>query len=351
MTERVLVLGGTRFVGRHLLERLVALGCAVDVLNRGVTMPPEALPAGVGQLRADRADHGRVRSLLSGRAYDAVFDVSAYRPQEVATVLEALPDTTGHYLLISTCVVYTHLWDPAPGHHDEDPVPIAEDDGTVAGYFGDGDIVVHYAGAKRACETTLLGQDRIPGTVLRPCGIYGRYDDRYRHDYFFDRIAAGRPVLIPDSHVDRRIHLTSVDGLVDACVRAAGRTGDDPLVLNIADRDVLSCGELAEECVRAAGADPRIIVYPRELAGEVLVPAEAGTAPPGAFPFGDEPGFRLDCTRAGEVLGWTAPSIGAGTAALFGAHAERRAAGGRAEPDFRFDDALLARLAAAGSSP
>lgn len=327
-------------MGRCLLERLVGLGCTVEVLNRGVTMPAERLPVGVRHLAADRADHERVHELLAGREYDAVFDTSAYRPQDVAAALGALADTTGHYVLVSTCVVYAHLWGPGPGHRDEDPVPIGEGDDTVEAYFGDGDLVAHYAGAKRACETVLLAQERIPATVLRPCGIYGRYDDRYRHDYFFDRIVAGRPVLVPDSHVGRRVHLTSVDGLTDACVRAALRPGGTHLVLNIADRDVLGCGELARECARAAGVEPDVLTYPSELAGGVIA------APRARFPFGDEPGFRLDCARAGEVLGWTAPSFGVGTAALYADHAKRRAAGTLAAPEFRFDDALLVRLAA-----
>lgn len=339
MSGRALILGGTRFVGRCLLERLVGLGCTVEVLNRGVTMPAEGLPAGVEHLASDRADHERVRALLAGREYDAVFDTSAYRPQDVAAALGGLAGTTGHYVLISTCVVYAHLWGPGPGHRDEDPVPIGEGDDTVEAYFGDGDLVAHYAGAKRACETVLLGQDRKPATVLRPCGIYGRHDDWYRHDYFFDRIAAGRPVLVPDSHVGRRVHLTSVDGLIDACVLAALRPGGTHLVLNVADRDVLACGELAQECARAAGVEPHVVTYPAGLAGGVVA------APRARFPFGDEPGFRLDCARAGEVLGWTAPPFGVGTAVLYADHAERQAAGTLAEPDFRFDDALLVRLA------
>jgi len=333
MAPRVLVLGGTRFVGRALVEHLRGLGYRVDVLNRGVTVATAALPPGVRHLAADRADPAQVRARLARRSYDTVYDTSAYRPAEVTTALAALDGRAGHYVQVSTCVVYAHLWSPGHGHDNARPVPIAEDDTTVAARFDDGDLVAHYAGFKRACETVALDQDRVPVTVLRPCGIYGPHDDCYRHDYFFDRIRAGRPVLVPDTHATRRVHLTSVAGLADACTRAATRTGAAHAVLNVADWDVPDGIGLARACARAAGTPEWVHVYPAAAA--------AGAAPRARYPFGDEPGFALDISRARAELGWDPPELATGTAVLHTDHARRAASGALPAPDLSLDDTLL----------
>ena len=76
MADEVLVLGGSAFVGKHLVEGLVARGAGVTVLNRGRT--PAALPDGVARLVADRTDPVQMSDALTGRDWDAVYDVSGF---------------------------------------------------------------------------------------------------------------------------------------------------------------------------------------------------------------------------------------------------------------------------------
>lgn len=336
MTGRALLVGGGRFVGRRLLDRLLHAGYRVDVLNRGLTRGPADLPPGSRQLVADRTDPVAVGRVLAGRTYDAVFDTSGYRPDEVRSVLEAV--TAGRYVYVSTLVVYTALWsaDPEVG-------PLTEDDETVAAYTGGGDVGIHYAGYKRACELVLLAQNRTPVTILRPCGIYGRGDYWYRHDYFFDRAVRGRPILVPESHRDRRVHLTSVAGLAEVALRAAASTGG-PEVFNVADTTALTCGELARLCVNAtsvAGAvGSEVITYPAGVVDPAGFDARA------RFPFGDEPGFSLSCRRVRDRLGWPGTDLAEGTAALWLDYELRSSRGEVPEPDLSLDDALLRQLAA-----
>lgn len=333
MTATVLLVGGGRFVGRRLLDELVQHGYQVDVLNRGITMRPVELPPGVRHRTADRADRAAVHQAIGGRRFDTIFDTSGYQPEQVRSVLDAVD--AGRYVYLSSLMVYARL---AAGATDAMARPLAEDDETVAPYLGDGDLTEFYAGYKRACETALLGQVRIPVTVLRPCGIYGAGDDRYRHDYFFDRVVRERPILVPDTHLHRRLHLTSVDGLIDVCLRAARDQPAGHRVFNVADRDCVTYRELASMCADVAGVRPRIQVYDARRAA----PLVAAAAPRARFPFGTEPGFALDCARVRRELGWPGTVLRQGTDLLYRDFVDRYEAGTMAEPDFSLDDALLA---------
>jgi 2'-hydroxyisoflavone reductase len=339
MEGSALLVGGGRFVGRRLLAVLLSDGYRLDVLNRGWSLPPEELPPAVRHLAADRTDPAAVRRALGGREYDVVFDTSGYRPQEVRSVLDAVD--AGRYVYISTCMVYSAL-SPVAAEPDVPEVgPLDENDDTVAPRDdSDGDMVAAYPEYKRGCELALLGQERIPATVLRPCGIYGAGDYCYRHDYFFDRVVRGRPVLVPDSHAARTVHLTSVDGLVEVCRLAAAAPSRRHLVLNVVDASALTCTALAELCAQVVGVPPEVVTYPAALATRL------GAALPerARFPFGPEPGFTLSGTRAARELGWPGTAVKERTATLLTDFIARYRAGRVADPDFSLDDAILAGL-------
>src|SRR5688572_26531891 len=101
---RVLVLGGTQFVGRHIALALLAAGHSVSILTRGRT--PDELPADVERLRGDR-DQGRVGlAALRGRTWDACVDTSGYTPRQVRPSAELLGDRVSRYLFVSAVSVY-----------------------------------------------------------------------------------------------------------------------------------------------------------------------------------------------------------------------------------------------------
>ena len=83
---RVLVLGGSRFVGAWLVDELVNAGHQVTVFNRGQT--PAILPAEVERLYGDRQDHSQVREVLEGREYDVIYDVSGYTLPETSVMVD-----------------------------------------------------------------------------------------------------------------------------------------------------------------------------------------------------------------------------------------------------------------------
>lgn len=328
MNDRVLVVGGGRFVGWHLVEHLRARGMAVDVLNRGQTRSVDSLPPGVVHRRANRQDAGSVRSALHGQRYGAVFDTSGYVPSDVMNVLRAVQ--TDRYVYVSTLVVYDALM---PGRGQE--APITEHDATIdsTAHAASGD---DYAADKRACETLLLEQSDVRATVVRPCGIYGVGDYWYRHDYFFDRISSLRPIMVPSGYVGRTIHLTSVAGLAEVCLLAALTELPGHRVYNVADRDPITCDGLAELCSDVAGRETQVSAY-----SESLIPSH-GIGARAAFPFGPEPSFRLDLASVQRDLGWTPSDLRTGTSELWEEYQRRRHLGQVPPADFSLDDLVSA---------
>lgn len=114
---RVLVLGGTGNIGPAHVAAALDRGHTVSVFCRGQT--PSALPAGVELLTGDRdGDLGSI----TGRDWDAVIDIAAFKPIWVRTLGEALKDRVGHYTLISTVSVYADFTSNAAGTHEDDEV-------------------------------------------------------------------------------------------------------------------------------------------------------------------------------------------------------------------------------------
>ena len=95
---RALVVGGSRFIGLHLVRTLSKEGHSVTVLNRGQT--EVTFPGGVERLYADRNDSSQVEAALHGKSFDTVFDISAYTPSVLGLTVKALQGNIGHYSVL-----------------------------------------------------------------------------------------------------------------------------------------------------------------------------------------------------------------------------------------------------------
>ncbi len=193
----LLVIGGTRFVGRHLVRSAIAGGHAVTLLHRGGADEP--FPE-VEHLHADRdAD----LSVLRGRRFDATADVCGYWPRQVRSLAEALDGGGGQHLFVSSVSAYADP--PRPGG-DED-IPLAELDADDPDTVPMSDQT--YGGLKVACERTAATlHDRL--TVVRPTYVVGPYDTTDRFCWWLDRISRGGTVLAPGP-LDAPVQL--VDGV------------------------------------------------------------------------------------------------------------------------------------------
>ena len=179
---RTLVMGGTEFISLHLVRELLSHGHEVTVFNRGKRA--ERLPAGVKAIAGDRKDHAGLRERLKGHRFDGVFDIT-YAPtleDDVAALVAAL-EGQPHIIFISTGRVYDHSL----------PIPYSEETARSL-YWGE------YARHKITSEDLLFERCRKGGgpiTIVRPTHVMGPLNTRNNETFFMDRIARGRPVLVP----------------------------------------------------------------------------------------------------------------------------------------------------------
>lgn len=181
---KLLILGGTGFLGRHLVEAALARQHTVTLFNRGITNT-DLFPQ-VEQIHGDRADGLQA---LDGRTWDAVIDSNGQVPRHVRESANLLAERAEHYTFISTTSVYA---DYTVAPIDElSPVSQLEDPDS------DASTMETYGARKALCEQ--LAEQAMPGRVLtiRPGLIVGPYDPTDRFTYWPHRIAQGGQVLAP----------------------------------------------------------------------------------------------------------------------------------------------------------
>lgn len=178
---KLLVLGGTRFVGRHVVEAAITGGHDVTLFNRGRSAPG-LFGDTVEELRGNR-ETGDLAA-LRGRRFDAIVDASAYRPCDVAGVLNALAHNFDVYAFISTVSVYA---EPIALGSDESAPVIELADGIPLS----GDSVEAYGGLKACCERLLPPH----ALVVRPGVVAGPYDPTERVTRWARRAGEGDNLL------------------------------------------------------------------------------------------------------------------------------------------------------------
>ena len=187
---RILILGGTGFIGPHQVRTALERGHSVTVFNRG-RRGGEALPPGVEQLTGDRDTNDY--AALRGKSWDAAIDNSAYVPRWVREARSALRGSTGQFVYTSTCSVYAL---PNPGVVDEDAPLATLADPTTEKVTGE-----TYGGLKVLCEAEAR---RFEGTVsiVRPHYIVGPDDPTDRFTYWPVRVKRGGEMLAPGAPTD-----------------------------------------------------------------------------------------------------------------------------------------------------
>jgi 2'-hydroxyisoflavone reductase len=236
---RLLVLGGTRFVGRAVVEEALSRGHDVTALHRGVT---GRLPDDVRPLDADRTDPGALRAALGDGEWDAVVDTWAGAPRVAALAAGLLRGRVGAAAYVSSRSVYR--WPVAPGADERAPVVDAD---PRAG-------ATHYAADKRGGE--LAWQEALPSALLlRPGLVVGPYEDLGRLPWWLDRIARGGEVLAP-GRPQRWLQLVDARDLAAFALDRAANGG-------LYDVGSLpghaSTEELLEACVDATGAESELV--------------------------------------------------------------------------------------------
>lgn len=233
---KILVLGGTVFLGRHFVAAARARGHDLTLFHRGEHNP--GLFPDVETIRGNR-DGGL--DALGTRTWDAVLDTSGYIPRVVQQSAEALRDRVGHYTFISTISVYP---DTSAPNDEDSPVGTLEDPTTEEVNE------TTYGPLKVLCERSVQKALPTKTLVLRPGLIVGRYDPSNRFTYWPDRIARGGDVLVfgPPSRV---VQFIDVRDLAEWNVRLieAQHTG----VLNVTGfHPEVTIGDVFDACAAAS---------------------------------------------------------------------------------------------------
>jgi 2'-hydroxyisoflavone reductase len=249
---RILVLGGTSFVGRAIVADALGAGASVTLFNRGRT-GTDLFP-GAARLTGDR-DSGDYASLHGGR-WDVVIDVSGYVPRHVGQAMDAVGDGAGRYVFISSHAVYRHEG-LRPGSTEDFPrrEPLRDTEEL------DGD---NYGRLKVACEDDVVARYGSQATIVRPGKVAGPHDPQDGLTYWVRRAARGGPVAVPADPA-QPVQVIDVRDLARLIVQLAA--DDRPGAFQaVGPAEPVTLGGLIEICGRAAGTSVEIVPVPAETA-------------------------------------------------------------------------------------
>ncbi|MEL7359018.1 MAG: NAD-dependent epimerase/dehydratase family protein [Cyanobacteria bacterium J06560_6] len=232
---RVLVIGGTRFIGVYLTKQLVAQGHEVTLLNRGNHPAPVD---GVESIVCDRTNPTALKAALTGKSFDAIFDNNGRELAHTQPLADLFKDSLQHFIYVSSAGVYAKS-DQMP-HAEGDPV---DPNSRHKGKFHTEDY---------------LKKQGIPFTAIRPVYIYGPQNYNPLEQWFFDRIVRDRPIPIPGSGM-ALTHLGHCQDLATAMVSILGNPKAIGQIYNISGNKAVTFDGLAKAAATAIGKDPNAL--------------------------------------------------------------------------------------------
>lgn len=237
---RILIIGGTRFLGRHLVEAALDRSHDVTLFNRGKSNP-DLFP----QLETILGDREHDVNKLNGRIWDAVIDVAGYLPRIVRLSAEVLKENVARYVFISTISVYRDFKEI--GIDESYPVGTLENE-TVEEITGE-----TYGPLKALCEQVVQDIYGVRALIVRPGLIVGPHDPTDRFTYWPVRVARGGDVLTPQ-RPEAPIQIIDVRDLVDFIIKLIQDNASG--VYNATGPDYeLTIGKLLEVSKQVAGSD------------------------------------------------------------------------------------------------
>lgn len=239
---RLLILGGTRFVGRHITEAAVSAGHEVILANRGRTSTDTLGTA--GRVTIDR-DTGDLAGLADTR-WDAVVDVSAYTPAHVADLADAI--TAERYLLVSTVSVYDPAGMADPAESAPLREPAAPDESRSMDRYGE---------LKVACEQVAEQRWGDARVIVRPGIVAGPHDPTDRFTWWTRALATTPPPPLPDAR-DQDVQVIDARDLAAFCLHLL--SGDRTGPLDVTGEPVPLAG-MVEAVAGAVDADPSAVSW------------------------------------------------------------------------------------------
>jgi nucleoside-diphosphate-sugar epimerase len=325
---RALVTGGNRYIGLDLVFELARAGHDVTVVNSHEA----PLPEGARRIHCDRTQPGALAAALASHrdAFDAIFDHTAYRPDDMAPLIELFAGRVQHYVFTSSQAVYRRSY----------VQPLRETSRRHAPDSSDARLA--YGVGKVQCEDRLLAlwrDEGLPVTILRVGHTLGpRSPVASRDPALFARIEAGRPVLIPGDGFAALslVHTRDVARLMAAVLGNERVKGE---AYNVSGAEVTSIVGVIHLVARAMGMSARVVEAPMEIARRARPPLlHWGESLNGAA--------MLSIEKALADIDWR-PQFGIEDGYRDSYEWFVREGRGRYAFDFAQDDALLSQLGAA----
>jgi nucleoside-diphosphate-sugar epimerase len=332
--HKVLVIGGTLFIGRTLVKELLRAGHEVAVLHRKAR---HNLGKKVGNIMADRNDPEAIKRALAGKNFDVVFDnVYDFERGTTAAHVEGTARACGsnlhRYVFMSSVAAYGD----GLNHHEGDA--LAPDDHPDV-----------YVRNKAMTERTLFRmhqRNKFPVVTLRPPFIYGPENNHYREAFFWDRLREGRPVILPGDG-RRLMQFVFIKDLVGACMKVMELPDIEGHAFNIANPRPLTQVEVVEAFARAANKDATFVRLPRER----ILRSGGHTNGPNLY-FGnyfDVPAITMVVNKAQRVLKFKPVDFATGLKETYRWYLRNSSF---PKPDYTFEDTLIeAAPASAYSAP
>ena len=318
------MIGGTRFIGRHLVEELLAHGHDVTICNRGNHDNPFAETDEVDHVETDRTERRDLEAAKLAVEPTYVFDMVAYQPGDVATATEVFDDVDG-YVYVSSGAAYgaaeiprregvTELCDCTDEQATDDSPE------TYGNRKAEGDRVVAEA-----------AESGVNAYSVRPCIVYGPHDYTERLDYWIERVSTEDRVIVPGDG-DNVWHRAYVEDVASA-MRIVAASGEPGAAYNVGDRRLVTLREMVELIADVADTDVEVVA-----AGERELSA-AGLSTDDFVLYRDYP--HVLATDRLASLGWESTPVREAMARSVTAHRESDRDGSEHDPGREERDAVL----------
>ncbi|WP_331235869.1 NAD-dependent epimerase/dehydratase family protein [Natronorarus salvus] len=323
--DTALVVGGTRFIGRHTVRELLDHGYQVTIFNRGNHENPFEDDDRVTHVEGDRRDREAL-ARAAERDPDLVIDCVAYSPGEVQVATELFSDA--RYVFVSSGAAYGE--ETIPKREGETPLePCSDEQARV-------DSGESYGNRKAEGDRIVAAAARegIEAMSVRPCIVYGPHDYTERLDYWIDRVLEHDRVIVPGDG-DSLWHRAYVEDVASA-LRIVGESGTSGEAYNVGDRRLCTLLETVELIAEVAERDVGVVpAGERELAAGGLSP-EAFTLYRG-YP-------HVMSTAKLAALGWTSTPVEEAMARTVSEHRESERDGNGHDPGREAEERVLGVL-------
>jgi nucleoside-diphosphate-sugar epimerase len=234
------------------VKRLLGAEHEVTILHRKTEHP---FGRKVRNAVADRNHAPSIKEALSGMRFDAVYDIAydwerGTTAQQVEATAKAIPGDLSRYIFMSSVAAYGD----GLNHAEDDP---------LASDMHQNDYVRNKAGSERALFR-MYHESRFPVVTMRPPFVYGPENPFYREAFFWDRLRADRPVIIPGDG-NRLMQFVYVNDLVEACFNALEKHTAPGRAFNVADEKPLTQVEVVNEFAKTVNKQPVLVRVPRDI--------------------------------------------------------------------------------------